>query len=215
MFVKKLKIGDNMEKEKQFTLLKQENSKSEKAEGLKRYRKPRIWYPNVMYHITSRGNRKSDIFREKEDYEIYIKILKKSIKDLDNQYEILSYCLMTNHVHLQIKTKDTHIKNLMMKLNKLYADYFNNKYKLVGHLFQSRYGSEIIEDDRYVLEVSRYIHLNPVRANLVKTPQEYVWSSYHTYINHVKQSFVNSKLVLDYFNNNYERSYKEFVERVL
>lgn len=98
----------------------------EKEEKLKRIRKPRVWYLNAMYHITSRGNRKGDIFKQKEAYQIYIKILKKSIELLDNQYEILSYCLMTNHVHLQVKTKDRHIKDLMMKVNKLYADYLNN-----------------------------------------------------------------------------------------
>lgn len=123
----------------------------EKKEKLKRSRKLRKWYPNAMYHITSRGNSRSDIFRDKEDYQIYITIIKEAVEFLENEYEILSYCLMTNHVHLQVQTKEKHIKYLMMRVNRFYAKYFNNKYLYVGHLFQSRYGSELIEEDSYFI----------------------------------------------------------------
>ena len=85
----------------------------EEKEKLKRSRKLREGYPNAMYHITSRGNRRNDIFRDEEDYKVYMTILKEAVEFLDNQYEIICYCLMTNHIHLQVQTKEKHIKCLM------------------------------------------------------------------------------------------------------
>ena len=187
----------------------------EGKEKLKRSRKLREWYPNAMYHITSRGNRRNDIFRDNEDYQVYITILKEAIEFLDNQYEIICYCLMTNHVHLQVQTKEKHIKYLMMRVNRFYAKYFNNKYNYVGHLFQARYGSELIEEDRYVLELSRYIHLNPVRANMIKKPEDYKWSSYCMYIGNEKEEFVCSNRILSYFKDNNRESYKKYVESAI
>lgn len=105
-------------------------------EKAKRVRKLRIWYPGAEHYITVRGNRRNDIFRDREDYQVYITILKEAIEFLEYKYEIISYCLMTNHVHLQVKTKDKHIKYLMMRVNRFYAKYFNNKYNYVGHLFK-------------------------------------------------------------------------------
>ena len=118
---------------------------------------------------------------------------------------------MTNHVHLQIKTKDNHIWHLMSRINKNYARNFNNKYNYVGHVFQSRYNGELIENDEYVLEASRYIHLNPVRANMVNTPENYRWSSYSGYIGLKEDSLVNSEMLLTYFKGNREL-YKSFVD---
>ncbi|MCH5138910.1 transposase [Clostridiaceae bacterium UIB06] len=187
----------------------------EEKEKLKRSRKLREWYPNAMYHITSRGNRRNDIYRDNEDYQVYITILKEAIEYLDNQYEIISYCLMTNHVHLQVKTKDKHIKYLMMRVNRFYAKYFNNKYQYVGHLFQARYGSELVEEDSYVLETSRYIHLNPVRAKMVEKPDIYEWSSYSMYIGKEKETFVCSNRILSYFKDKNRGLYKKYVESAI
>ncbi|WP_298842787.1 transposase [Clostridium sp.] len=128
-----------------------------------------------MMHITTRGNRRNDLSRDEEDYKVYLGTLDYVLEKTGDQFEVVSYVLMSNHVHLQVQTKEMHIKCFMGRLNNLYAKYFNNKYNYVGHLFQERYGSEIIYDDKYVLEASRYIHLNPVRANMVKKPEEYKW----------------------------------------
>lgn len=176
----------------------------------KNYRKLRQWYPNATYHITSRGNRKNVIFKEDEDYIVYIRILNEALKYFDNQYEIMSYCLMTNHVHLQVRTKEKHIKELMMRINSFYAKYFNNKYSYVGHLFQSRYRSELITEERYLLEVSRYIHLNPVKAKIVKKPEDYEWSSYCMYIGTEKEKIVDRNIILSYFKD--EEFYRKYVE---
>lgn len=121
---------------------------------IKHSRKLRIRYPNAMYNIKSRGNRRNDIFRNNEDYQVYITIIEEGIEFLENEYQIISYCLMTNHVHLQIQTKHKHIKYLMMRVNRFYAKYFSNKYQYIGHLFQARYGSELIEEDFYVLYIT-------------------------------------------------------------
>jgi putative transposase len=187
----------------------------EEKEKLKRSRKLREWYPNAMYHITSRGNRRSDIFRDNEDYQVYITIIKEAIDFLENQYEIISYCLMPNHVHLQVQIKDKHIKYLMMRVNRFYAKYFNNKYQYVGHLFQARYGSELIEVDSYMLETSRYIHLNPVRARMVEKPDIYQWSSYSMYIGNEKEKFISSNKILSYFKDKNRELYKRYVETAI
>src|SRR5690242_19607417 len=104
-------------------------------------RKNREWYPQTMLHITSRGNRRSDIFKDEEDYQVFLQFLQEAIEKFKGQYQVLCYTLMTNHIHLQVQTKENHIMFLMSKLNYLYAKYFNNKYTYVGHLFQERYYS--------------------------------------------------------------------------
>lgn len=179
-------------------------------------RKSREWYPDVMMHITSRGNRRNDIFRDDEDYQVYLSTLEYILEKTSAQFELISYVLMSNHVHLQVQTKEMHIKCFMGRLNNLYAKYFNNKYNYVGHLFQERYGSEIISEDKYVLEVSRYIHLNPVRANMVKKPEEYMWSSYRMYISIVPEKTISTLGILSYFKSENRRLfYKKYVESAI
>ncbi|RMD04329.1 transposase [Clostridium autoethanogenum] len=177
-------------------------------------KKKLIWYPNAMYHVTSRGNRRSNIFKEEEDYLVYLENLKEALEYYKNIYEVISYTLMTNHVHLQIKTKDKHIWYLISRINKSYARNFNNKYNYVGHLFQSRYNAEIIEKDEYVLEASRYIHLNPVRAKMVEKPEDYRWSSYSMYIGKEEEKLIHNEIILSYFKGNRDL-YKQYVESVL
>ena len=174
-------------------------------------RQPRIWYEGAIYHVMSRGNHKNDIFRDPQDYRVYLKILREAKEELD--FEICSYCLMTNHVHLVIETNEISISDIMKKVNMHYSIYFNRKYDLVGHLFQGRYKAQIIEKDNYILEVSRYIHLNPIRANMVENPQDYKWSSYSMYIGLLKERLINSEKILSYFKKENSRHlYKVFVE---
>ncbi|OBR89846.1 transposase IS200 like protein [Clostridium ragsdalei P11] len=176
-------------------------------------RKNRLWREGSILHITVRGNRKEDIFKSQEDYCVYLRNLQHSIKFYNNEFQILSYCLMTNHIHLQIETKSVHIKKLMGKINTFYAKYFNNKYDYHGHLFQGRYGSRIIDSDSYILEVSRYISLNPVRANIVDKPEDYKWSSYPMLIGKKKEKLINSDRILSYFIQSKKRElYRMYVE---
>ena len=173
----------------------------------------RIWYPGAVYHITNRGNRRADIFKDGEDYQVYLTILQQTMDKYP--YILYSYCLMTNHIHLQLETKDVEIWHIMRHINLLYTKYFNNKHNFVGHLFQGRYKSEIIENDSYNLETSRYIHLNPVKANMAKNPIDYPWSSYDIYMGQRESEIVNEDKILSYFKDNSRELYKNYVESKL
>ena len=171
-------------------------------------RKKRIWYPGAKYHIISRGNKKKNIFLDKVDYKIYVSILKEVYKKYS--FKILSYCLMPNHVHLQLKTRDIEIWKIMQGINWRYARYFNERYNTVGHVFQGRYVSKIIENNYYNLIVNRYIHLNPVKDKLVLSPKEYRWSSYRSYLGEEKSELVAEEEILAYFGG--KRSlYNKFI----
>lgn len=137
-----------------------------------------------------------------------------AIEYFQNLYEVICYCLMDNHVHILLKTKEKHMKDFMSRVNSIYTKYFNEKYNYIGHLYQDRYFSELIENDAQMFETSRYIHLNPVRANMVRNAQEYRWSSYLMYIGQKDEKLINSKDVLSYFMNENEREqYKIFIEQ--
>ena len=140
----------------------------------------RPWVAGAIYHITNRGNRQEIIFRESIDYIVYLGILKETLKFYqDDNYKLISYCLMSNHVHLLLKTGTKEPSFFMRRINSMYARYFNSKYQCIGHLFQGRYFSNLINNVIELLEVSRYIHLNPVRAKMVGSPENYMWSSYN------------------------------------
>ena len=160
--------------------------------------------------MMSRGNRRGDIFRETEDYQVYLAILEEATTKY--VFDLHDYCLMTNHVHLQIETTIFEIWHIMKFINLMYTLYFNEKYNLIGHLFQGRYNAEIIKDDAYTLQTSRYIHLNPVKAKMVSTPVEYAWSSYDVYMGKRESRFVKVEKILRYFENNNRLLYQKFVE---
>lgn len=175
-------------------------------------RKERIWYPGAVYHIMIRGIRRSDIFKDEGDYGIYLEILE--IVKQRYPFFLYSYCLMTNHVHLQIETIEDEIWNIMREINRNYTKYFNKKYNFTGSLYDGRYKSEIIENDQYNLQVSRYIHLNPVKANMVDGPLEYQWSSYNDYLDPDpdKDKIVDDEKILSYFKNKSRVLYMNYVE---
>ena len=136
----------------------------------------RPWVSGAIYHITNRGNRQEIIFRENIDYIVYLGILKETLKFYENDnYKLISYCLMSNHVHLLLKTGRKDPSFFMRRVNSMYARYFNSKYQYIGHLFQGRYFSNLINNVIELLEVSRYIHLNPVRAKMVDSPEKYMY----------------------------------------
>lgn len=176
-----------------------------------------VWESGLTYHITTRGNRRNDIFRDEEDFQIYLSMLENNLVYYSSlNYRLVSYCLMDNHVHLVIQTDKEPLKRFMARLNSMYTKYFNKKYNYIGHLFQARYFAEPIEDDIQLLEVSRYVHLNPVKARMVEWPDEYKWSSYSMLIGEKYAKLIDEDIILNYFQ--YERRfelYKEFVEKKL
>ncbi|KYH34275.1 transposase IS200 like protein [Clostridium tepidiprofundi DSM 19306] len=160
----------------------------------------RIWFPGATYHITARGNRKQEIFRDKQDFIVYLAILKDCLEYYkDDKYEIIAYCLMTNHVHILIKTTVREISDFIQRLHSMYARYFNKKYNYVGHLWQDKFYAELIKSNKQMLDTSRYIHLNPAKAKIVKKPEEYKWSSYAMYIGKREEKIISTEMVLSLF----------------
>ncbi|ADQ13967.1 transposase [Halanaerobium hydrogeniformans] len=176
-------------------------------------RKKRIWYPGAVYHIVNRGNRKSELFRDQADNKYFLNIMLKAKNKFN--FQLFSYCLMINHYHLEIQTNETEIWKIMRSVNLHYAKYFNNKYDLSGHLFQDRYNSTMIENNYQKLLVSRYIHLNPVRANLVSEAAKYKWSSFGVYLGKRKSELVTTEALLSFFANNSRKKYKDYVESLI
>ena len=176
-------------------------------------RKKHEWYVGAKLHVIARGNRRNDIFRDEIDYEVYLNYLKEAMEYYKNKYYIIAYVLMTNHVHIVIETTDKDVSDFVKRVHSRYAWNFNKKYNYIGHLFQDRYRSELIEDDSYMLEVSRYVHLNPLKANMVLKPEEYKWSSYAMYIGNVKEELITTNKILSYFSSGSQRKrYKNFVD---
>lgn len=140
----------------------------------------RLQAENCFYHITSRGDGRKAIYKSERDCEKFLEYLAVA-KDKFKFY-VHAYCLMTNHYHLFIETTQANLSRIMQYLNTAYTVYYNVKRKKSGHLFQGRYKSIIVEVDAYYNELSRYIHLNPVRAKMVRKPSDYRWSSYNAYL---------------------------------
>lgn len=140
----------------------------------------RIEYEGAFYHVTSRGNERKRIFHGPKDYERF----KHYLSEAQEKYDFLlhGYVLMTNHYHLILETSKANLHQIMHYLNGSYTTYFNLKNGRSGHLFQGRYKGIVIDVDNYLLELSRYLHLNPVRAGMVKMPEDYDHSSYRLFI---------------------------------
>lgn len=172
-------------------------------------RKPRLWFPGAMYHITSRGNRKDPLFYHEIDFLKYLRILEET--QHKHPFYIHAYCLMPNHIHLQLETTDTHIKHIMRRINTGYAVYFNKRYDLVGHVFQGRYGAKLIQTIDYELKVNQYIHLNPVEAGIVSRPEQYRWSSYAAYFTNEKPPFLHTEKILNYFPHPTKKHFRDFI----
>lgn len=138
-------------------------------------RPPRLEFPAALYHVTARGNERREIFRDDRDREEYLARLAHYREKFG--FQLLAYCLMTNHVHLAILTGDAPLSRTMAGLHSTYAEWFNRRHGRVGHLFQGRYKAHVVQEDRYLVALVRYIHRNPVRAGIVRRAADYRWSS--------------------------------------
>lgn len=135
---------------------------------------------NGIYHIMMRGIDKRWIFLQDQDYQRFMEYMERAKRK--SEMQVLAYCLMKNHIHLLIKEGTEGIGDTIRRISVGYAQYHNKTHERTGHLFQNRFRSEAINDDRYLFTVFRYIHQNPLKAGLVKTIEEYPWSSYHEYL---------------------------------
>ena len=136
----------------------------------------RLEFPGALYHITSRGNAKQDVFWDDADRTSFLNLLGQEVRQ--QEWKCYSYCLMDNHYHLIIETPEGNLISGMRRLNGVYTQWFNRRHRRVGHLFQGRYKSIIVDKESYLLELCRYVVLNPVRAGIVSRPGEWKWSSY-------------------------------------
>ena len=136
----------------------------------------RIEYEGAVYHVTSRGNAKSDIYLDDEDRELFLDVLKYVVERFG--WKCHAYCLMSNHYHLMVETPKANLSRGMSQLNGMFTQRFNRKHARVGHLFQGRFKSIIVDKDAYLLELSRYIVRNPLAAGMVKNIGDWKWSSY-------------------------------------
>lgn len=138
----------------------------------------RIEFPDALYHVTARGNRREDIFEDDEDRQKFLVILERVIAQFN--WECYAWCLMDNHYHLLIQTPDGNLSKGMRQLNGVYTQASNRRHRRVGHLLQGRFKAILVDRDAYLLELARYVVLNPVRAGMVKRPADWKWSSYRT-----------------------------------
>ena len=144
----------------------------------------RLEYAGALYHLTARGNAQAAIYLEDSDRHLFLELLGKEVKQ--QRWVCYAYCLMDNHYHLLIETPEANLVSGMRRLNGVYTQAFNRRHQRVGHVFQGRYKSILVDKDSYLQELCRYIVLNPVRAKMVKEAKDYAWSSYRATIGKAK-----------------------------
>jgi len=173
----------------------------------------RIQYPGAVYHVLCRGNNRQKIFRDDLDRKRYLEKLAHycELKEVS----LLGYCLLSNHIHLLVETPHGNLSEMMQALQTSYTLYFNRRHGRSGHVFEQRYKALLVDKDNYLLQISRYIHRNPVAAKLVGRPQDYRWSSYGAYVSVKPVPGLKTSLVLEQLGgeqSGHKRNYREYVE---
>jgi len=166
-----------------------------------------VFAPGLLYHVIVRGNQRQKTFLIDQDYQVYLERLAKYREKYG--YSVHAYCLMPNHVHLLLESSDRPLGKFMQGLQQSYSQYFNLQHRKVGHVFQGRYKAIICDRDEYLLELVRYIHLNPVRASLVKASERYRYSGERAYIEGKANEVIDPGKVLKLFGG--KAGYKRFV----
>jgi len=171
-------------------------------------RKPRIHYSGAVYHVFIRGNARQQIFFETADYLRFLRLLGEGIEKYNHR--IHGFCLMPNHIHLAVQVGDIPLSRIMQNLCFRYTQWMNRRKDRAGHLFQGRYKALLVDADSYLLELVRYIHLNPVRAGMVKFPEEYLWSSHLAYLGEKKLPWLTIDWILSRFSSSSSRAGNEY-----
>jgi putative transposase len=173
----------------------------------------RLEFAGALYHITSRGNGRNLIYFQDDDFELFL----QSLANVCERYNwvVHAYCLMSNHYHLLVETPDANLSQGMRQLNGVFTQSMNRKHHRVGHLFQGRYKAILVDKDAYLLELCRYIVLNPVRANMVSTPEEWPWSSWHRMLGNVKSPvWLSTGTLLVQFAKNRQDAIQSYIDFV-
>ncbi|MFL6562930.1 MAG: transposase [Bacillus sp. (in: firmicutes)] len=175
-------------------------------------RRVRPWFKGAKYHVTSRGIRRSSLFFDDDDFKKYLALLNETKERYP--FSLHTYCLMTNHTHLQLETLETPLSTIMKNLNTKFAKYINKKYDFSGHVFEKRYGAELLNSPEYEIDVSKYIHLNPTSAGMVAKPEDYPWSSCRAYIYGESIPLIDPKPLLLYFPDPPLERYENYLKAV-
>lgn len=176
----------------------------------------RIEYPGAVYHVLGRGNNRQAVFRDNADRRVYLDKLQQYCAA--KEVYLLCYCLLSNHVHLLVETPRGNLSKLMQAFQTSYTRYFNRRHGRTGHVFEQRYKAFLVDRDAYLLQVSRYIHLNPVGAKVVGRPQAYRWSSYRAYCAERGGPGLHRDAILGQFGGPMQQRvarYRAFVEAAL
>ena len=174
----------------------------------------RLEFPGAVWHVTNRGVEQRSIYGDDHDRIHFLQLLEKAIDTY--RWQLRAYVLMSNHYHLFFQTPQTNLSRGMKDLDGDYARFFNGRYRRAGHLFQGRFGGQLVDSETYLLSLSRYIVLNPVRAGMVETPGEWRWSSYRATAGlEAAPHWLDPGPILDAFNaddwNKAMHGYRDFV----
>jgi putative transposase len=175
-------------------------------------RKPRAHLAGGIFHVTSRGNRGVDVFLDEVTRLRFLRMLQQTIAR--SSWRCLAYCLMTNHFHLVVTMEKPTLSAGMHWLNGCYAQWLNRRHGFRGHLFEDRFHSEAVESEAHLLELSRYLPLNPVRGGLCRHPADWPWSSYRATIGRGRVGFVSAEPMLALFGRSGDKAriaYEAFV----
>ena len=174
----------------------------------------RIEYPGAVYHAVSRGNAQQSIFADGNDYEAFLEIFAKTVRRFE--WRCYAYCLMGNHYHLVIETPEANLSQGMRHLNGAYTQAYHRRHRTVGHLFQGRFKSILVEKERYLMELARYIVLNPIRAGLTGIPEGWRWSSYGATASLTESPFwLYAQPLLEHFSDDHAEArfqYQAFIQ---
>jgi REP element-mobilizing transposase RayT len=173
-------------------------------------RSPRINAKDLIYHVFARGNNRDPIFFDAGDYERFLKNLERYRDKF--KFTIYAYCLLPNHFHLLLRPGNVSLSEIMQPLMTAHTMYVNKKYDRVGHVFQGRFKSIVVQKENYLLQVLRYIHLNPVKAGTVEAAEEYPWSSYLKYLTVGGEPQIDIGEILAMFSDDRMKQKQLFVE---
>lgn len=171
-------------------------------------RKPRIHNPGACYHVILRGNARQDVFFDDEDRSRFYLFVQEGIERFG--YGVHAFCLMTNHIHMTIQVGEKPLSQIMQNLSARYTRWVNWRHGRIGHLFQGRYKAIMIDADSYLVQLVAYIHLNPVRAGIVRKCEEFEWSSHRAYVGTDSIPWLTTAAVLSHFSKKPARARGRF-----
>jgi putative transposase len=179
-------------------------------------RRPRLHAPGAIYHVTARGNHRQDIFFKRHDRQALDDIMAHALDRTGAR--VHAYCWMINHLHMLVQVGIQPLGALMQRVGTRFARLVQKDVPTTGHLFENRYHALLVDVDSYFLELVRYIHLNPVRAGIVDSPDKYLWSSHRVYLGKAEQAWVHTGFALAMFSRDEERAreiYRSFVNEAI